>query len=88
MIYGGMALAILATVVLLIVHAYFSSAARLPDSTRGNPLDNPPGMVDRLVLLDRPDVWAAGKLEHAKIDAAKGNSKGSGTFNNKFDKST
>jgi hypothetical protein len=64
-----MAAVALAAMVLAIVHSYFPSVS---DSTRGNPFGNPAGMVDRLVLLDRPEAWAAGKLEHVKIDAVKG----------------
>jgi hypothetical protein len=39
------------------------------ESLRSNPLGNPPGMVDRLVFLDRPEAWTAGTFKNAVVDA-------------------
>ena len=68
----GIAIVGVAAALWLLGRVFFPSGAGVMDVTRGSPLGNPPGMVDRLVLLDRPETWAVGKLEHVKIDAARG----------------
>jgi hypothetical protein len=38
-----------------------------------NPLGNPPGMVDRLDMLDRPGAWRAGVFVNSTLDPATSN---------------
>jgi hypothetical protein len=41
--------------------------------SRLNPLGNPPGMVDRLDMLDRPGAWRAGVFVNSTLDPATSN---------------
>lgn len=51
--------------------AFVVAAAFTPGRTRttsgGNDLGNPPGMTDRLDLIDTPELWGLGRLEHVNV---------------------
>lgn len=51
---------------------FLSSRSTPPGQRRplsGNPLTNPPGMVDRLVFVDTPDAFRAGTLKNVTLEA-------------------